>query len=203
MTQQPLRITDQDLFDPRVEGFLEEQAVINRAAPEIPERSLFAKIFYSSYFYLGLAGGLGALAGWGVLEPFFEDGVRHGEGIDPAKALMFPTVAAGIGLFLGAAEGIISRNFLRALICGAVGLGVGFGGGLLSLIPTGIVFSIMAGLAAEVGHMKPRCARKRSPGTACSAQCSADCSVGCCLTRSTSRFPAPTPPPPAAASGSA
>ena len=40
---------------------------------------------------------------------------------------------ASIGMFLGAAEGIMCRNAQRAAICAAVGLGVGFAGGLVSV----------------------------------------------------------------------
>jgi hypothetical protein len=145
-----MQISQSDLFDARVEGYLEEQAVINRAAPDIPKQSWLSRVVYSSYFYLGLSGCLGALAAWAILEPFFHDDDLIREGVDVAAILLFPTVAAGIGLFLGAAEGIICRNFTRALLCAAVGLGIGFAGGLLGLIPTGLVFMIMSGLAMQI-----------------------------------------------------
>jgi hypothetical protein len=61
--------------------------------------------------------------------------------------LFFPTVAACIGLFLGAAEGMICRNPLRAFISAVVGLGVGFGGGLVALIAAHFVFIIMVSIA--------------------------------------------------------
>src|SRR5262249_10279394 len=77
MSQEPMRISETDLFDARVEGYLEEQDMIRRAVGEIPEQSLFQKIFYSSYFYLGLAGCVGALVGWGCIEPFFSDRDLH------------------------------------------------------------------------------------------------------------------------------
>src|SRR4051794_501043 len=98
-----MKITADDLLDPRVEGYLEEQAVLSRATPDIPEQSLFAKIFYSSYFYLGLSGLIGAMAGWGCVEPFFNDRDSSQEHIAIAF-FVFPTIAAGIGLFIGAAE---------------------------------------------------------------------------------------------------
>src|SRR3954452_24070960 len=109
MSEPTMRINESDLFDPKVEGYLEEQAVLSRATPDIPQQSLMARIFYSSYFYLGLAGGLGAIAGWGLLEPWFEDGAI-GNHTNAAHILMFPTVAGGIGLLLGSAEGLVSRN---------------------------------------------------------------------------------------------
>jgi hypothetical protein len=150
-----IRISDNDLFDPKVEGYLEEQDVIRRAVPDIPERSVAAKIFYSSYFYLGVAGLIGALAGWGVLEPFFDDNDLKDKGFDVAATLLFPTVAAAIGLFLGAADGIVCRNLPRALLCAAVGLGIGFAGGLIALFPAGLVFILMTSIAVNVQRPVP------------------------------------------------
>ena len=69
---------------------------------------------------------------------------------DVAALILFPVVAGCIGLFLGAAEGIICRNPLRAIKSGMVGLGVGFAGGLVSLFPTGAVFSVMLQLAVSL-----------------------------------------------------
>ncbi len=59
--------------------------------------------------------------------------------------LLFPSVAAFSGLFLGAAEGIMCRNLNRAVICGAVGLAIGFLGGVVAIFPAGIIFAIMRG----------------------------------------------------------
>jgi hypothetical protein len=158
MSQQPMRISETDLFDARVEGYLEEQEMIRRAVGEIPDQSLFQKIFYSSYFYLGLAGCIGALVGWGCIEPFFDDReLGNQEASHVAALMLFPVTAAAVGLFLGAAEGIICRNFLRALLCAAVGLGIGFAGGFISLFAGGIVFALMSSIAREV------MGNKRSP----------------------------------------
>ena len=63
--------------------------------------------------------------------------------------LLFPTVAGFIGLFLGAAEGLMCRNPLRALISAAVGLAVGFVGGAVAMFAAGIVFSISAAMAVQ------------------------------------------------------
>jgi hypothetical protein len=72
------------------------------------------------------------------------------DGFDLAALLLFPVVASFVGLFLGAAEGIICRNPLRAVSSGAIGLGVGFLGSAVALIPTGMVFSLMSTLAVSV-----------------------------------------------------
>jgi hypothetical protein len=52
-----------------------------------------------------------------------------------------------IGLFLGAAEGMMCRNLRRAAICGTVGLGIGFAGGLIGLFAAGVIFTITVNMA--------------------------------------------------------
>jgi hypothetical protein len=145
-SREPLRLTSQDLFTPQVESYLDEQRVLRRDVPEAPPRPLIVRIFYSSYFYLSLASGLGAFLAWAILEPFFDDAEP---GFQWGALLMFPTVAAFIGLFLGAAEGIMCRNFRRAAISATVGLGVGFGGGLVAMFVANILFAITAAVAVR------------------------------------------------------
>src|SRR6266446_1821402 len=121
--EKPLRLNENDLYSPRVESYLEEQAMLGRAMPE-PQPFLI-RIIYSSYFYLSIASGLGALAGWAICEPFFSDSDVNNQDTLIVRLLFFPTVTGFVGLFLGAVEGIMCRNFQRALICAAVGLGIG------------------------------------------------------------------------------
>jgi hypothetical protein len=124
------------------------QQYLRRELPDTEGRSWVIRVIYANWFYLSLAAMIGGLLGWGLLEPWFDDhDLREN---NPAHILMFPTVAAFVGLFLGSAEGIMCRNPLRAIRCGMVGLGVGFLGGLLALIPTGIVFTLMSALALSL-----------------------------------------------------
>src|SRR5262245_39699157 len=51
-------------------------------------------------------------------------------------------------MFLGAAEGIMCRNAQRSAICAAVGLGVGFAGGLIAIVAAEMIFNIMIRVAA-------------------------------------------------------
>jgi hypothetical protein len=146
MSTEPMRLTQNDLFSPKVEAYLEEQAVLRRPIPEIEPRPLLTRILLSSYLYLSLASALGAFCAWAMLEPFIDESRAD---THVALLLAFPTVAAMIGLFLGTAEGLMCRNWRRAALCGLIGLGVGFGGGLLALIPTGIIFTLMTQLAVS------------------------------------------------------
>ncbi len=59
---------------------------------------------------------------------------------------IFPLVAAFVGLFVGAADGIVSRAAHRALTCGAVGLGSGLIGGALM----GVIANLFFGFASEL-----------------------------------------------------
>lgn len=145
---EPLRITNRDLFSTEVDEFIETQEQLRRDVGEIHDQSLLVKIIYANWFYLAICSAFGGLAGWAILEPFFDDN-RLEEEWDVASTLMFPTVVGFVGLFLGAAEGLMCRNPLRAVISGAIGLAIGFIGGLISLIPTGIVFSMMTVVAAS------------------------------------------------------
>jgi FHA domain len=145
---QPIRLDADELYSPKVEAYLEEHAMMRRAVPEAAPRPLLARIFFSSYFYLSLASGAGGLCAFALLEPFVDDR-SLGHGFTLVGLLLFPTVAGMIGLFLGSAEGIMCRNFRRAAICAVVGLGVGFGGGLVALFLAGIIFTIMTSLAVQ------------------------------------------------------
>ncbi len=147
-SNQPLRVDYDDLNSPQVEAYLEEQAVLRRAMPEVEQQPLLIRVIYSSYFYLSLASGLGAFCAWLVLEPFYDDN-DAAQGFPLVTLLIFPTVVGCIGLFLGAAEGLMCRNAMRAAICSAVGAGIGFGGGLIGYIAAEIIFSLMAAVALQ------------------------------------------------------
>ncbi len=139
-TRTPIRIDTSDLFSPQVNEFVEMQQALRRDTGPIDPQPLIIRIIYSSWFYLSIASGLGALLGWACLEPFFDDmAIIHRQNLDVSALLaaifLFPVVAAGIGLFLGASEGIMCRNLSRATVCGLVGLGIGFGGCLIAIFP--------------------------------------------------------------------
>jgi hypothetical protein len=142
----PIRITTADLQRPEINDYVEMQSYLQRDVGEVGKQPWLIRVIYANWFYLSIAAGLGGLAAWACLEPWVDDFTPEDE-FDLVGLLMFPTVAAGIGLFLGAAEGIICRNPLRAVRCGAVGLGIGFVGGIVTIIPAGILFTIMTAIA--------------------------------------------------------
>jgi FHA domain len=151
-SQEPLRLSRSDLYSPRVDAFLDEQALLNRALPTSDPPPFIVRVFYSSYFYLSLASGLGAFLAWMILEPFIDD---NNPGLEVGGILLFPTVMGFVGLFLGAAEGIMCRNLQRASICAGVGLGIGFAGGLVALFIAGFIFAIVRVIAALLSRGGP------------------------------------------------
>ena len=141
----PIRLDDNDLHSPSVESYLEMRRAMRQNADEMGVQPLVIRIVYSSWFYLAIAGALGAFCGWAALEPFIDDNDLD---FGVAGLLLFPAVAGCVGLFLGAAEGLMCRNPLRAAISGVVGLGIGFAGALVLGYPTDWLFGLMVYAAA-------------------------------------------------------
>jgi len=155
-----IRITTSDLKRPEINDYVEMQKYLHRDVGPIADRPWVLRVIYANWFYLSICAMVGGLAGWAMLEPFYSDfDVAEGE-LNIAGLLWFPVVTSCVGLFLGAAEGLICRNLTRAVRCGAVGLGVGFVGGLLAVVPTEMIFGIMTGIAVgmapelQQGEMK-------------------------------------------------
>ncbi|MCI0490403.1 MAG: FHA domain-containing protein [Blastocatellia bacterium] len=246
MSEGPVRkivITKEDLLDPKIdEAITIEQSYGARVAGPVEEKRRFS-LFYSNWFYLMLAGAIGAFAAWALIEPYFADGIIFSgriEQVDPQAVpfafygttfaikgrirvagadvyvipektrftdeqkkvipysigdlkpgqvitvmgeqapdsssmlavvvqlqqpdwpvtarvsvselattqiifafLLFPMVAAFVGLMIGSVEGIICRTFSRAAWCGAVGLIAGLVGGAISVIIAGLIFALI------------------------------------------------------------
>lgn len=67
-----------------------------------------------------------------------------------AGLLLFPLVAGFIGLFIGAADGLVCRLTRRALLCGAIGLFVGVVGGFVFSLVANIVYSPLSQFALKL-----------------------------------------------------
>ena len=148
-SKEPLRISTSDLAAPEVEEYVETQQWLQRDVEEVGEQPWLIRVIYANWFYLAICSAIGGLVAWAILEPYISDDPLV-EDNQVANILIFPMVAGFVGLFLGAAEGIMCRNMSRAAISGSIGLATGFLGGLLALIPTSIAFGIMANLALNL-----------------------------------------------------
>jgi hypothetical protein len=154
-SKEPIRLDQDDLYTPAVESYLELQTALRRGTGELQPQSWFVRVVYSSWFYLAIASGAGGFIAWSILEPFIDDSQMAADEGSWGLVFIFPAVAAGIGLFLGAGEGIMCRNPLRALTCGTVGLGIGFAGGLIAICPTGLLFGVTRLLALSLMDEMP------------------------------------------------
>jgi len=244
--QDKIRITPEDLIAPKVDDILAQEASFGMASADSETHK--TSFIHQNWFYLMVAGVIGALIAWGALEPYFEDTIRFsgsiedvhpdstpffGEGkirgmiriagkdvyavpgmtrvtndegklvrlesidifepeqivsitadtvnedilvafairakdkkpsdytdwIDVAAIskrhaiaafLLFPLVAALVGIMVGCVEGILARNYLRALSGGAVGLGIGLAGGFVSIFVAGMIYVILGGISHEI-----------------------------------------------------
>lgn len=146
----PIRITTNDLHRPEVDDYVEMQRFLRRDVGELSDRPWIIRVIYANWFYLAICSMVGALVGWACLEPFYSEADALADEVNLIGFLWFPTVTSCIGLFLGAAEGLICRNAVRAVRSGSIALGVGFVGGFLVLMPAGLIFAMMAGIAAEL-----------------------------------------------------
>ena len=150
---EPLQLSADDLYSPRVDAFLDEQAMMNRAMPEVQPQPLILRVLYSSYFYLSLASGLGAFLAWLIIEPFIDESDRGRRcrvgllAVPHGRGLLGPVPRRG--------RGIMCRNLQRAVICAAVGLAIGFVGGLIAIFPAGIIFVIMTAISRRVHRRTP------------------------------------------------
>jgi type III secretion system (T3SS) inner membrane Yop/YscD-like protein len=112
-------------------------------------------IYLQGWFYLGVAGLLGALTGWAIGEPFFKDGVDRTMG-DLLRALMIiPLVLIFMCFGFSIAESMVERSLRKALQRATLSFPLGlvlsvvfmFAGGVVYRI--GIQFCIALGVDAR------------------------------------------------------
>lgn len=245
METQKIRIDAAEMADPRVDAVLAQQGSfgLGAAPARLPDRK--ASLIYRPWFALMVAGALGGLSGWAVIEPFFDDGLRiegrvervsaapmggpvaelqvsgvrvllrsgltrvvrdgaqvpveqlHGaqhvsvrgaqvernntqalvayevdllQGEAPPgdvslaaarlrhlllSMTVFPLVAAFVGLFVAAADGLLSRAWRRAVLCGLVGLSSGLALGMITSLFGEFVYGLgrrlVEGMEGESG----------------------------------------------------
>ncbi|HKD81819.1 MAG TPA: FHA domain-containing protein [Candidatus Angelobacter sp.] len=106
-------------------------------------------IFLQGWFYLGAAGLIGALIGWGLCEPFFIDSATRQ--FTWAEFLMLPAIIMFTCLGLGVAESIVERSAKKALIRGLLGLALGAVFGFIFDRVANIVYAIGGGIIYELG----------------------------------------------------
>jgi hypothetical protein len=95
-----------------------------------------------------LAGAIGGFLAWLCIEPFSNDSRDIGKKFVTIlfeMGLFGAVIGGGIGVCLGAVEGIVGRVYEKAVIGGLLGLGIGFGGGFLGGLIGQIAFEALGG----------------------------------------------------------
>ena len=106
-----------------------------------------ASLIHRGWFNLLIAGFVGGLLAWMIVEPIFDDNAEGAQAIIQGF-LFFSSVGGIAGILIGAMEGFLARNYQRALKGAFFGLAIGFGGGLVSTYVSGVATVI----AATIGY---------------------------------------------------
>jgi hypothetical protein len=107
-----------------------------------------ASLFLKGWFYLGVAGLLGAFAGWALSEPGFVDGERSNHW---GNFLMVPLLVALMALGFGIAESLVERSAQKALIRAALSLPLGAVLGFVFFFFGNVVFNIGIAICSQLG----------------------------------------------------
>ncbi|HEY5329966.1 MAG TPA: FHA domain-containing protein [Acidobacteriaceae bacterium] len=106
-----------------------------------------ASILLQGWFYLGLAGLIGALAGWGITEHAFVDGIGHRWG----NIWMIPLLVALMCVGFAIAESIVERSPRKALIRGGLALPLGIVFGFLFDGVANLIYGICLNICRVAG----------------------------------------------------
>jgi hypothetical protein len=109
-------------------------------------------ILLQAWFYLGVAGLVGALIGWGICEPRFVDGEGHRWG----NLMIIPLIVALLCVGFGIAESIVERSPKKALIRGGICLPLGIVLGFVFEFIANLIFMIGIGIVTELGAQTNR-----------------------------------------------
>jgi MFS family permease len=125
-----LQISREDLYQPGVDSTLAHAKAVLQHAQVIPEEpvSTLRRVLLSHLFFTPVAGLLGGLTTWLILEPFLDD-FSESEG---PFFLVFPMTATLVVVFIFLADSIASRRWR------------GYGGRWLSGVGFTLLFSVLA-----------------------------------------------------------
>jgi Inner membrane component of T3SS, cytoplasmic domain len=107
-----------------------------------------SNIFLQAWFYLGMAGMVGALLAWAICEPRFVDGEG---GPRWGNIVIMPMVLALLCFGFGVAEAVVERSMRKALLNGGLALVMGVVGGFIFDFVANMVFAIARGVVYELG----------------------------------------------------
>jgi len=105
-------------------------------------------VLLQGWFYLGLAGLLGAVVGWGICEPAFVDAQNlHRWG----NTWMLPAIIAALCVGFGLAESIVERSTKKAALRTVLALPLGLVFGFFFDVFANLVYNVGLGIAVSLG----------------------------------------------------
>lgn len=114
-------------------------------APEVAEEK--GSFLLQGWFYLGAAGLLGALIGWGLCEPGFVDDRSFHWG----NLWMMPAIVTFMCIGFGISESLVERSLTKALLRGALALPLGVVLGFIFDFIANLVFNILLAVCSSMG----------------------------------------------------
>ena len=110
-------------------------------------------ILLQAWFYLGLAGTIGALVGWGICERhFIENGYERSWG----NWLLIPSIVALLCLGFAISESVVERSMKKALVRGLLSLPLGLVLGFIFEFIANMIFGIGVMIVREMGVQTSR-----------------------------------------------
>jgi MFS family permease len=116
------------------------------AAPEIVAQEK-GSVFLKAWVYLGIAGFAGALAGWGITEPWFVDG----KGSRWGNVWILPSIVTLMCIGFAVAESIVERSGRKAAIRVGIALPLGVALGFVFNLLANVIYAIGLALCAGAG----------------------------------------------------
>jgi hypothetical protein len=159
-----LKITLEDLAKVEVRGEMPSGAMVpvaagakqygtiaqegSEPAADTAEKS---SIFLQGWFYLGVAGLLGALVGWGIAEPFIHEGAERTASNILGLLIIVPLVLIFMCLGLSIAESIVERSLRKALQRAALSFPLGLVFSVGFMLAGGLVYRVGLEICAAMG----------------------------------------------------
>ncbi|HKU74465.1 MAG TPA: FHA domain-containing protein [Pyrinomonadaceae bacterium] len=136
-----LHISRDDLYQPTVDSTLAHaKAVLQHAQPIVEEHiSPLRRLLLSPLFFTPLAGLLGGLTTWLILEPWIDDS----SDVNVAAAIMFfPMTAVLIVVYIFIADALASRRFISNIGRWFSGVGFTVLFSFVAFLPVGMIFTV-------------------------------------------------------------
>jgi hypothetical protein len=120
-------------------------------ANEGPASAVTARgpVYMQAWFYLGLAGLVGAFLAWAICEPAFVDGPAGQE--QWGNSLIFPLMIIFMSLGFGVAESVVERSVQKVALRGLLSLVIGAPLGFVFYFVANVVFNIALTVVQGLG----------------------------------------------------